>query len=193
MPETHDLAPAVRRLTDLLPGIGEERLRAPTPCRDYSVADLLDHVHELAAAFTAAAVKDLDTTARAPDPRAEKLPADWRTAIPRRLDALSEAWREEDAWTGMTQAGGVALPGELAGIVALNEITVHGWDLAAASGQRFAPDEATVAACLDFAASFADDEPDPDSPFGPPVPLPHTAPPLERLLALTGRNPTWHP
>ena len=35
----------------------------------------------------------------------------------------------------MTAAGGVDLPGEVAGIVALDELVVHGWDLAKATGQ----------------------------------------------------------
>ncbi|MFC7340127.1 TIGR03086 family metal-binding protein [Saccharopolyspora griseoalba] len=193
MPGTHDLGPAAHHLAGLLPGIGEDDLRSPTPCRDYSVATLLDHVHGLAAAFAAAAVKDLETTAQPPDPRAENLPWDWRSSIPHRLTELAEAWRDDEPWTGVTQAGGVPLPGELAGLVALNEITVHGWDLAAATGQRFDPDAASVAACLEFASSFASEEPDPDSPFGAAVPVPPTAPPLDRLLGLTGRDPAWKP
>ena len=44
----------------------------------------------------------------------------------------------------MTQAGGVDLPGEVAGLVALNELVVHGWDIATASGQDYRPDEATL-------------------------------------------------
>ncbi len=37
----------------------------------------------------------------------------------------------------MTKAGGVDLPGEVAGLVALDELVVHGWDVARATGQAY--------------------------------------------------------
>ena len=40
---------------------------------------------------------------------------DWRSRIPGALVAVGEAWCERDAWTGMTRAGGVDLPAEVAG------------------------------------------------------------------------------
>ena len=30
----------------------------------------------------------------------------------------------------MTEAGGVTMPGEVTGLVALDEVVLHGWDLA---------------------------------------------------------------
>lgn len=35
----------------------------------------------------------------------------------------------------MTRAGGLDLPGRLAGVIALDEVIVHAWDIAAASRQ----------------------------------------------------------
>lgn len=58
------------------------------------------------------------------------VPAARRTAelvIPERLVAMAEAWRDPKAWEGETAAGGVQLSGEIAGLVALNEVMVHGW------------------------------------------------------------------
>jgi hypothetical protein len=37
----------------------------------------------------------------------------------------------------MTKAGGLDLPGEMAGVIALDEIVVHGWDVARSSGQPY--------------------------------------------------------
>jgi uncharacterized protein (TIGR03086 family) len=117
---------------------------------------------------------------------------DWRTRIPERLAKLANAWREEAAWTGMTEAGGVDLPGEVAGIVALDEVIVHGWDIAVASGQRFECEPDLVAAAYSFVESSVAESPE-GSPglFGPPVTVPDQAPLLDRLLGLTGRDPAW--
>ena len=52
---------------ELQAGITDEQLTDPTPCPRYTVADLLDHVGGLAAAFTAAATK---TPMAAADPDA---------------------------------------------------------------------------------------------------------------------------
>ncbi len=101
------------------------------------------------------------------------------------------AWREPEAWEGITAAGGVELPGAVAGVVALDELVVHGWDLAVATGQPYAASDAEVLAAIGLASSFP--APRDGSLFGPIVPVPDDAPPLDRLLGLTGRPPTWRP
>ncbi len=188
-----DLTPAVRQLTTLLEGITDDQLTDPTPCGNTPVAQLLDHVDGLSQAFRAAAAKDLGPlTSQAPSPDAGRLTDDWRTRIPAQLAALAEAWKAGDAWEGMTQAGGVDLPGDVAGRVAMNEVTVHGWDLARATGQPFDADPDTIAACLDFVEPTASPDGTPGL-FGPMIELPADAPPLDRLLGLTGRDPAWGP
>lgn len=187
-----DLMPAATTLGDLVRQVPDERLGDPTPCPDYTVGDLLDHIGGLAVAFTAAAAKATgELTSRAPQPDAARLPAGWRTSIPAALVALATAWREPDAWTGMTQAGGVDLPGEVGGLVALDEIVLHGWDLAAATGRPFGVDPELMGAVHGFVASF---DPDPDAAarlFGPIVDVPASAPLLDRTLGLAGRDPRW--
>ena len=133
-----ELGPAAQRMSDLIEGVPDRMLGEPTPCDEYTLGDLLDHVQSFARAFTAAARKDTAgmTAGRAPGD-ASRLGDDWRARIPRDLDALAESWRDPGAWTGMTKAGGIDLPGELAGLIALDELVVHGWDVARASGQDF--------------------------------------------------------
>ena len=80
---------------------------------------------------------------------------DWRTRIPRDLAELANAWRDPNAWTGMTQAGGIDLPGEIAGLVALDEVVIHGWDVARATGQPFDPNPAVLEAVHGFVAQFS--------------------------------------
>jgi uncharacterized protein (TIGR03086 family) len=105
---------------------------------------------------------------------------------------LASAWRDEAAWQGMTQAGGLELPAQVAGIVALNEVVVHGWDIAVASGQPYACEPSLLQAAYEFVQSSVAANPQ-GSPglFGPPVPVPDSAPLLDRLIGLTGRDPAW--
>ncbi|RFU21188.1 TIGR03086 family metal-binding protein [Geodermatophilus marinus] len=189
METTIDLGPTAASVARVVAGVREDQLTGPTPCAGTSVAGLLDHLAGLAVAFRLAAGKR--PAEGGPRADAAALPPDWRDEVPARLDALAAAWRDPAAWDGQTAAGGVEMPGAVAGLVALDEVLVHGWDLAVATGQPYDPDPAAVQACLPFAAESAAD-PQPGL-FGPPVPVPDDAPPLARLLGLTGRDPGWRP
>jgi uncharacterized protein (TIGR03086 family) len=191
-----DLEPAARQLADLVAGVPDELLDAPTPCPAYTLGDLVEHVDGLASAFTGAAVKDTgDATSHAPSGDASRLSDDWRIRIPRDLAALADAWRDPDAWSGMTKAGGVDLPGEVAGLVALDEVVVHGWDVARAAGQPYECDAASLGAVQAFVSQFS--EPGHEEAraglFGPVVEVPDDAPLLDRVIGLTGRDPAWSP
>ncbi|MFJ4986871.1 TIGR03086 family metal-binding protein [Streptomyces sp. NPDC088732] len=108
------------------------------------------------------------------------------------MAGMADAWRSPLAWEGRTRAGGVDLPAGAAGCFALNELLVHGWDLARATGQDYRPDPAGLEAALALLTPFTAGS-DGSGPFGRPVPVPPSAPPLDRLVALTGRDPGWRP
>ena len=184
-----DLGPQAAEVARVVAGIRDDQLGDPTPCAGTSVAGLLAHVVGLTTAFRMAAEKTPVPGQASASPG--DLPADWRTRLTAQLDALVAAWRRRSAWEGMAEAGGVTMPAPVAAIVALDEVLVHGWDLAVATGQDYAADPASVAACREFAEQAAVD-PQPGL-FGPPVPVPDDAPPLDRLLGLTGRDPAWRP
>ncbi|MGP4026245.1 TIGR03086 family metal-binding protein [Actinomadura sp. 3N407] len=189
-----DLTPAARRMADLLAGVRDYQLTAPTPCADMSLATLIDHVNGLTLAFTWAATKDFpDGASPPPSADASGLPPDWRTRMPEQLDALAAAWRSPGAWQGMTQAGGLDLPGDEAGHVAMNELVVHGWDIARASGQPYDAGEGEIGACLAFVAPAVEESGGEgvEGLFGPAVEVPGDAPAVDRLIALTGRDPSW--
>ncbi|MEE1753830.1 TIGR03086 family metal-binding protein [Streptomyces sp. SP18CS02] len=188
---TPDLGPVTHRVAGLLDGITDDLLDAPTPCPGYSVRDLLGHVAGLAVAFRDAARKELGPSTDTPPEAARPvLDGDWRTTLPLRLDELASAWRAPDAWQGMTQAGGISLPGQVAGAVALDEVLIHGWDLARATGQAYDADEASLRVSYELLAPAADD-PGSGGMFGPPVPVPDDAPLLDRVIGLSGRHPRW--
>jgi uncharacterized protein (TIGR03086 family) len=184
-----DLTPATERMTSLLATVSEDQFDWPTPCPAACVGDLVDHVGALTKGFIAVARKDVDGTEAPVKPDAANLEAGWRESIARDLATLAEAWRDPEAWEGMTSAAGVALPADVAGLVALDELVVHGWDIAVAIGQSYAPPVKDIEAAMSFVVAF--DAPRDGNLFGPIVRVRDDAPALDRLLGLTGRDPNW--
>ena len=190
-----DLHPATREVARLLEGVTHDQLSAPSPS-DCDVATLLDHLMGLTMAFTWAAEKSTPPEASGP-PSASgaNLDPTWRSVLPGRLDALADAWSKPSAWEGMTEVGGNTLPGEVTGVVALDEVVLHGWDLARATGQDFRCDPASAEAVLGFTERTA--QPDQAASrtglFGPVVPVAEDAPVFDRALGFAGRDPAWTP
>jgi uncharacterized protein (TIGR03086 family) len=174
-------------MTRLLEGMADDDLVKPTPCAAYRVADLLDHVSGATLAFRGAALKQPLEGAASGD--GAKLGDDWRTRIPRQLEELAEAWADPDAWSGMTRVGGVDLPGEVAGVVALDELIIHGWDLAVATGQAPAYEgpglDEVLATVTQFRGAGI------EGLFGPEVAVAEGASTFDRILGLAGRDPAW--
>jgi len=189
-----DLAPAARRMAALVGGVSDGQLGGVTPCPAYTLGDLLDHVGGLAIAFTAAARKaDLPGGSQGPSGDASRLEEGWRDRVTRDLDALAAAWAGPGAWTGTAEAGGVEMPAEVAALVALDELVLHGWDVARASGQPYEVDPASLEAVHGFVAQFSGpgQEESRAGLFGPVVPVPDDAPLLDRVLGMAGRDPSW--
>lgn len=192
LPGRVDLTEPVRRTAAVVRGIAQGSLDAPTPCEDMPVRRLVAHLEGLAIAFRDAARKVTGpTTSTPPGPRALTLTDDWRDRIPARLEELAAAWNEPVAGTGRTMAGGVSMDAAEAGLVALDEVVVHGWDLAVATGQDYAPAPEALAAVEAFCAAVPDDPAARQGLFGPRVDVGPEAGRLDRVLGLTGRDPAW--
>ena len=193
-PTTLDLGPQTRVVARLAEGVSDEQLAAPTPCPEMALRHLLGHLTGLAAAFRDAGRKDLGvTTDTSPDAAVPDIGPGWREELPKVLDELAEVWRDPAAWTGMTRAGGIDLPGAVAAAVAVDELVIHGWDLARATGQEYAPDPAALQVSHDFLLAAAEDSDRGGGIFGPVVPVPAQAPLLDRAVGLSGRDPGWTP
>ncbi|MEV6837466.1 TIGR03086 family metal-binding protein [Streptomyces sp. NPDC051133] len=189
-----DLGPQTRILARLAEAVPDERLTGPTPCPDLAVRNLLGHLLTLSVAFRDAARKDLGaTTDTSPATAVPDIGPGWREELPKALDELADAWRDPAAWTGNTRAGGVDLPGAVAGAVVADELVVHGWDLARAAGLDYDPDPAALDSAFVFLEAAADDPDRGGGLFGPVVPVPLTASRLDRALGLSGRDPGWRP
>ncbi len=186
-----DLRPATHEVATLVRHVRDDQLDGPTPCEGRSVADLLDHIDGLALAFTAAARKDELPGDGNPSADGSRLGDDWRDRISARLTELGGAWGDPTAYAGTTMAGPVEMPGHEAALVALIEVTVHGWDLARATDRTYQADPTAVDACRQFVESF--DAPTDGSLFGPPVEVPDDVSDLDKLVGATGRHPGWTP
>jgi uncharacterized protein (TIGR03086 family) len=192
-----DLGPAAQRLADLVARVEDDELGKPTPCPSYTLGDLVEHVGGLARAFTAAANKDRTRyNDREPPPGdVSRLGDDWRTRIPRDLAILAQAWRDPGAWTGMTMIAGSESHSSVVGLVAADELVVHGWDVARATGQPYDPEPEVLDAAKGFLVMVAspDAPAGPDVAFGPSWQVPDDAPLLDRIVGLAGRDPGWSP
>jgi uncharacterized protein (TIGR03086 family) len=187
-----DLGPQAAEVARVVAAVRDDQLTDPTPCDGTSVAAMLDHLVGLTLAFRRGAEKTPQDGGPSAD--ADLLPADWRERLPAQLDALVAAWQQPSAWEGFTEVGGVNMPAAAMGVVALNEVLVHGWDLAAAVGRPYDVDPAAAQRCLEFAVELATDAPEVrNGMYGPSVPVPEDAPVFDRLLGQTGRDPAWQP
>ncbi|TDB87873.1 TIGR03086 family protein [Actinomadura sp. KC216] len=183
-----DLKPACHRMIEILAGVDDARLADPTPCADYSVGDLIDHVDVVADGFTALALRKYSESADR-EPSAANLAPGWRDVVAEHLRALGAAWDDPAAWEGGTDVGGgLELANDVWGKITLTEIVVHGWDLAKATGRPADMPEEAVRRCFDHVATFVPNAPVPAL-WGPAVEVPADAPLIDRVVAITGRTP----
>ncbi|WP_280267219.1 TIGR03086 family metal-binding protein [Nocardia wallacei] len=179
-----DLKPACHTVIDLLESVSADQLDHPTPCAEYSVADLIHHFADVAQGFGELARKQ---AAGEPTPRTTDI-----HKVAARVWELGEAWAEPTAWEGTGGSADLQLPNEQWGKIALTELVVHGWDIAVALDRTFWMPEETLRSCLDHVAVFIPNAPIPAL-WAPAVETPDDAPLIHRIVAITGRDPHWTP
>lgn len=176
-----DLGPAAEEMTRVVGGVADDQLGLRTPCAEWTVGDLLAHINQFAVVFTSNARKE-------PVEPPSTLPHEWREAIPHHLAEMALAWRDESAWQGRVSAGGVEMDAPDNAVVAIEELTIHAWDLGTATGQEMQ----TTAGALDQIDRFFElfgDAGSGEGPFGPAAQVPTGGSRWERTLARTGRDP----
>ncbi|MBO1337816.1 TIGR03086 family metal-binding protein [Streptomyces sp. VRA16 Mangrove soil] len=178
------LAVAAERAVPVVAGIDDKALAEPTPCADYDVKALVNHLFQVVVEFQKLAVKQDSDFSTMPDRVAEG--PDWRERFAGQARALVAAWSGPGALDGTS--GAMKMPARLVAGMALLDLTVHAWDLARATGQEYEAEPRVVAEL-----AGAVDELSPTARkmgvFGPPVEVPGDASPFARLLAATGRDP----
>lgn len=188
---TQLLALAAAPFTEIVRNVKPDQLANPTPCTEFDVRKLVNHLLFWGPSLVGAARKEPATLPAATESDVDLVGEDWAADLVAHAERAVAAWEEPAAWTGTTQMGGpTELPAELVGGMIAGELVVHGWDLARATGQRPEWDEDLlryVHGEIDRSAELGRSM----GVFGPEVPVPATASTLDRTLGLAGRDPKW--
>jgi uncharacterized protein (TIGR03086 family) len=169
---------ALVELHPVIQTIDHDDLHRPTPCDDWDVQALAEHLIDTVTRLGAAA----GIQAAAPN----------CCSIDQRIQQLTQPilaeWRSRGL-AGHVVFGGRTLPTHLAlGILSL-ELVVHGWDFAVALHRSLHVSDAHALYVLGLAQQTLTAQSGAVAGFDPPVPVPTTAGALERLIAFTGRHP----
>jgi uncharacterized protein (TIGR03086 family) len=187
------MARAAASFLDIVRTIDPAQLAARTPCSGYDVRGLVNHLLFWGPSLEAAARKESVSPPAASEADVDLTRGDWAAALQAQVERTVAAWRRPGAWEGTTQLGSpMELPASLIGDMVLGELVVHGWDLARATGQQLGVDDEVGEHLAEAVAKTAEQGREMGV-YGPEVPVPDTAPPLARVLGLTGRDPGWVP
>jgi uncharacterized protein (TIGR03086 family) len=159
-----------------IPGAAN-RLDVTTPCTDWDVRTLLNHMIDSQQYFAATA-RGEEATLPSPSPP----PLIGNDPVAAYRDMRQETLRAH------REPGVLEKTGPSLGIAFVDQL-VHGWDLATATGQDAAmPGDLATAAFTMIDGQLTDDRRAPA--FGPAVDVPDGSNAQDRLLAYTGRQPT---
>jgi uncharacterized protein (TIGR03086 family) len=169
------LSRALDQTGDVLDHVHAGHLDAPTPCADWNVAALVDHLVATPVNFLTMLRGEQPDWAAPPPHIAGGWPAEFRS----HADDLIHAWHQVEAAGAPT-----TMPPEWQ----VAELAVHTWDLARAIGFPVARLDPEVAATgLAFMRGALRPEVRGDA-FGPERPAPPDAGPYDALAAFAGRS-----
>ena len=167
-------------------GVRPEDLPKPTPCKDWDVRLLLNHIIGGNKMFAEVArggrvdssgVMDDYTL---PDPGSNYIAS---------ADDVLAAWAEPGALERRVHMPFGDIPGSAAVSIHFLDIVVHGWDLARATGQDTTIEPDLAAEALDISHGLLSPELRATGVFGPEIPISEDNPLHDRLAAFMGRRP----
>ncbi|GIG64341.1 TIGR03086 family metal-binding protein [Phytomonospora endophytica] len=175
-------AAAARPVVD---GVTEGHFGDPTPCAEYDVKQLLNHLFQVVTNFQALATRASADFSSTPD----RLTGDWRAEFGAETERLVAAWSAPDALEGVS--AGMGLPQVVVARMALLDLTLHAWDLSRATGQDFTPAEGVLDELFALVETMGPTARE-RGVFGEPFEVPEGASDFARLLGAAGRDPGWN-
>ncbi|MBE1535704.1 TIGR03086 family metal-binding protein [Actinomadura algeriensis] len=186
------MVPAAEAAARIVLEIPAARLGDRTPEPEWTVRDLVNHLILWTARGETAARKE-PTTGPGEDHDFTAEPR-WAERFEEQALRTAEAWRDPAAWEGTTSLTGnkEGMPAPFIGGILYGEFVMHGWDLAVATGREpgFPPE--VVQDAWEQLVPTAETGREYGA-FGPEVAVPESAPLLDRLVGLAGRDPHWSP
>jgi uncharacterized protein (TIGR03086 family) len=183
---------AARQTIELASDVTRDQLSLPTPCSDWNLRQLLDHMTTENLGFAAAARgqgADLASWVGNGD-RADPV-ADYLAATETLIAAFAEPGVLQRSFALPLLTRKHEFPGERAVTMQLVDSVVHAWDLAQALGVPLAFADHITAPALVMCEQIPDDEyrRKPGAVFAPRIPYSEDGPALDRIVALLGRSP----
>lgn len=170
-------------LEAIVHGIGPDQLDAPTPCAAFTVSSVLEHMIGGATAFAPAFRGE-----RAGEPGPAGTDASPQTRFTLAMADLVDAVHAPGAQERTIAAPFGDVPGAVfARFVAFDGL-VHGWDLATATGQPYAPRDELVADVEGFVREVLTPNLRDGDTFAAATTPPPDATQMERLVAFSGRR-----
>lgn len=177
--------------TGIARNVKPDQLTGPTPCAQFDVRALINHLLFWGPSLAGAARKQEVPPPAAKESDVDLTDGDWTTALVAHAARAAGAWGDPAAWAGVTRLGGpTELPAELVGGMVAGELVIHGWDLARATAQRPEWDADLLTYVHDEVAPSAELGREMGV-YGPEVAVSPEASTLDRLLAASGRDPEW--
>ncbi len=175
----------------IVAGVEPNQLTHPTPCHEYDVAALIDHL--VGVAETAAVLGRGETPPSGDDFSHVEL-SDAPQLLAQAAKNTRDAWANDFTLTApITMPWGETYPGSTVIDMYLAELATHTWDLAKATKQLDKLDSDLAITALEAARSMLKPEfrnlVKDGSPFGGEIPAPDNATSWERLAAFMGRQP----
>lgn len=164
-------------------GVKAEHLDKPTPCSEFDVRGLLNHMLGGLTMLATAA-----ETGTAKPPEGDQVTGDVGAEYASRREKVLQAWRAPGVLEKTLTMPFGAMPGQMMAGIAFMEHLLHGWDLAKATGQDSTLPEELAKTCLEQLRPMGEMWRMPGV-FGPEVQCPDGASITDQLVAFAGRTP----